>query len=381
MIPKAPPGLLRRFTPARALGLALLAVGLLAIGENRTEADESLWIGAVLAASGVVGLFGRDTIGRRRWVETLAVLVLVLAGAELAVRRESALAQQDFADRQMRFVEDAELKYEFKPGIACGEAKLNDLGMLDVPRVLEKPEGTLRVACLGDSVGGDCQLARTNACAALEEELSKALGGRKVESLNFSVPGYNTMQEARALEAKAMAFQPDAIVVLYVLNDPFPDLAMVQHLPGHFKFEHLLYFGSMTALGRRFPSLDPTISGLVKLHDLERAWKGVVVEGFSRIQAQAAPRSLPVVVAIFPLFIEPPPPPLAAVYEKVAAEGRRHGFTSIDLVREVYAGEPLTAFLKPSRDIIHPTARAHRLAAQAIARALVDARPAWKTTP
>lgn len=368
-----------RLTPGRALALALVGVGLAVVSANTSEADESLWLGAALAATGLGALLARETASRRRWLEMLAVLVLVLGGAEVAVRRESAAAQRDYANRQMRFVDDPELKYEFRPATKCGDGAINERGMLDLPRTLEKPEGTLRVVCLGDSVGGDCSLPRTNACAALEEELSLALGGRKVETLNFSVPGYNTMQEARALETKAMAFQPDAIVVLYVLNDPYPELAMVQHLPGHLKFEHLLYFGTLTALGRVVPSLDPTIRGLAALHDRPRAWETVLVRGFDRIEAQASPGGLPVVLSIFPLFIEPRPKLLDGVYEKVATEGRRHGFVPIKLGPDVYGAEPLTAFLKPSRDIIHPDARAHRLAARAIARALAEARPAWKT--
>ena len=37
--------------------------------------------------------------------------------------------------------------------------------------------------------------------------------------LNFGVPGYNLEQEIEALRAKALAFSPDLVVVLFCLND------------------------------------------------------------------------------------------------------------------------------------------------------------------
>ena len=152
-----------------------------------------------------------------------------------------------YADRLMRFVDDPVLRYEMQPATSCGEGTTNALGMLDGPREPTKPPGTLRVACLGDSVGGDCSLPRDNACAALERVLRDVRGGRPTEVLNFSVPGYNTLQEARALELKASAFAPDVVVVLYVVNDAYPDLAISHYLPGKLKFQHLIYSGLRVA--------------------------------------------------------------------------------------------------------------------------------------
>src|SRR5439155_5307752 len=110
-----------------------------------------------------------------------AVLLLVLAGGEVMTRRENGTAADRYANRLMHFVDDPVLRYEFKPNTACGETVTNELGMMDVARRQEKSQGTLRVACLGDSVGGDCFLPRDNACAALERVLRERRGGRPVE--------------------------------------------------------------------------------------------------------------------------------------------------------------------------------------------------------
>ena len=363
-------------SPARALAFALGCAGVGLVLVNRVDPDESRTLGAVFALVGVLGLVRRETMGLARALEATAVSALVLAGGELAVRHENGLAQAAYAERTMHFVDDPVLRYEMRPGTTCGVGTTNARGMLDVPREEAKPAGTLRVACLGDSVGGDCSLPTDNACAALERVLRDARGGRPTEVLNFSVPGYSTLQEARALETKALPFQPDAVVVLYVVNDPYPDLAISHYLPGHLKFEHLLWSGLRFAAFRLFgPSIDPLGGMLTALHEAPRSWDGVVVAGFDRIRAVADARKLPVAVAVFPLFTESPLPGTAAIYAKVAAEAERHGFVGLDLSRAAFAGEPVSALLKPSRDMIHPNARAHRLAAEAIAKALVAARP------
>lgn len=367
-------------SPARALAVLLAATGAALLWINRVEPDESRTLGAALLLIAVVALAARETAGRARALEAVAVLVLVLAGGECAVRRENAIAARAYADRLMRFVDDPELRYEMKPGVSCGAGTTNALGMLDGPREPANPDGALRVACLGDSVGGDCSLPRDNACAALERALTEARGGRPTEVLNFSVPGYNTLQEARALELKAAAFAPDVVVVLYVVNDPYPDLAISHHLPGKLKFTHLIYSGLRVAAWRLFgPVVDPFGGQLRDFYASPRAWDGVVVAGFERIRAAAAARGLPVVVAVFPLFIEEPLAEHVAIYPQVVREAERNGFIGVDLAQAAYADLPLAALLKPSRDIIHPNAHAHELAARAIARALLAAHPELAT--
>jgi lysophospholipase L1-like esterase len=353
----------------------LAAAGLAVLWVNRIDPDESRVLGAVLVFVGGAGLLLRSQVVGRI-VEAVAVLVLVLLGAEGMLRRENAIAAKAYDERTMHFVADPLLRYEFQPSLACNKSVTNSLGMLGPLRSQEKPPGTLRVACLGDSVGGDCSLPQENACAALESILRERRGGKPVEVLNFSVPGYNTLQEARALELKALPFSPDVVVVLYVVNDPYPDLAVSHFLPGHFKFEHLLAGGARMAAARIAPfDVDPFGGLFEQLHKDPRSWNGVVVAGFDRIRAVADERHLPVVVAVFPLFLERTSPETRAIYVKVAREAVAHGFIGIDLSQTAYKGMPTAALLKPSRDSIHPNALAHHLAATAIADALLAQHP------
>jgi hypothetical protein len=76
------------------------------------------------------------------------------------------------------------------------------------------------------------------------------------------------------------------------------------------------------------------------------------------------------VVAVWPLFIPGAHPEYHAIYERVAREAEAHGFIAVILADAAFKDAPLESLLKPSRDPIHPNAHAHRLAAEAIARAL-----------
>jgi hypothetical protein len=365
-----------RPSPVRVLAVSLAIVGAVVLWANRVDPDESRSFGVVLALLGVLGMSLRETSGLRHVLEGVAVVILVLASGEVTMRHENAIAARAYADKTMHFVDDPVLRYEMKPDLPCDRGVTNSFGMLDPPRVLAKPSDTLRVACLGDSVGGDCSLPTDNACAALESALRDARGGKPVEVLNFSVPGYNTLQEARALEVKALRFAPDIVVVLYVINDPYPDLAISHFLPGHFKFEHLLASGAELAAWKIVgPPLDPIGGMLERLHETPRSWDGVVVRGFDRIRAVADERHMPVVVAVFPLFIEHPSPRARGVYTKVVHEAEAHGFIGIDLLEVAFKNEPLASLLKPSQDLIHPNARAHHLAAAAIGEALLAHHP------
>ena len=79
-----------------------------------------------------------------------------------------------------------------------------------------------RVAVLGDSIAFGYWVSDEQGFARqLETLLERRAGpaGGRVEVLNFGVPGYNLEQEIEALRAKALAFSPDLVVVLFCLND------------------------------------------------------------------------------------------------------------------------------------------------------------------
>jgi lysophospholipase L1-like esterase len=114
---------------------------------------------------------------------------------------------------------DPALIWEYRPyGKAQGVAT-NRYGFREVDYVTPlKPQGTERVAFIGDSVtlGTDVTPEETFVARV---GASAAAAGRNAQTLNFGVDGYNALQIRELLAAKVLAFQPDQVVYVLCLND------------------------------------------------------------------------------------------------------------------------------------------------------------------
>ncbi len=97
------------------------------------------------------------------------------------------------------------------------EVNVNAAGFRDVERELEKPAGTKRVLLLGDSVTWGWGVGEEDRFGEmLDEQL-----GADVEVLNLACPGYGTDQQYWTLLERGLAYDPDVVVLSFVLNDVF----------------------------------------------------------------------------------------------------------------------------------------------------------------
>jgi lysophospholipase L1-like esterase len=115
-----------------------------------------------------------------------------------------------------------ELIYELKPNLDCvyrgARFQTNSHGFRDREWTIDKPAGSLRIACVGDSL---LVAPWVEVDAGYARVLERLLDGeaRRLEVMNFGVPGYNTCQEAALLRDRAASFSPDVVIVGYVGND------------------------------------------------------------------------------------------------------------------------------------------------------------------
>lgn len=115
--------------------------------------------------------------------------------------------------------------YELKPnqaGLFEGKrVEINSAGCRGRESAREKPAGVFRIAGLGDSVMFGWGVGQEDAYLAVLEERLNGLPGEhpEFEVLNFAVPGYNTAIEAAVFEHKALAFDPDLVILQFVNND------------------------------------------------------------------------------------------------------------------------------------------------------------------
>ncbi len=170
--------------------------------------------------------------------------------------------------------------------------------------------GAPRVLLLGDSVvfglGAPDPFAPGAALARVFRDT--------IRVLNAGVIGYATGQQARWLTARGGALAPDAVVVVYCLNDPLPtphpadalqreaDLPPVRWAVARIERHSALAFHTVR-LGRRFAAATGLTASpadaLVALHD-GPAWAAVEA-GLTQIRDWGAARGVPVGIVVVPL--------------------------------------------------------------------------------
>lgn len=260
------------------------------------------------------------------------------------------------------------LDYELRPGVrsqAHGvRVETNAHGMRDRERTIEKPPGVVRVAAVGDSFTFGFGVPAEDAWPAVLERLlneARESGARPAEVLNFGVGGYSTRDEALVVRERVLAFQPDAIVLGYVCNDPETDpiqpLHAFYHEPDWWQGWHLLRLAAQaknTADIRRHGGGDY----VAYLHRGPK-WQ-TVLDGFDAIAAATRARAVPVVVALFPMAGD--------LREQVERAARDRGFLVVRVPGET---DPSIPAELPDG---HPNAYGHRRTAETLRDALLAER-------
>lgn len=337
-------------------------------------------------------------------------LLLALAAAELLVRAAGVAPEISPVRRgRIQLSDNPRLVFEPVPGMVVEEAGLwegyagraNRLGYRSPERPAAKPPGTYRIVVLGDSIaeGLGVDDVEDTFPARLERRLRDE--GRPVEVLNFAVTGYNTAQEVETLAARALAFEPDLVLLAYCLNDrrpPDPRLvaALVEAAarPGAVApsavagiqrtllasaLYRLVWLRFATPPEVELPAgVDPEAPPPRPDQIAERYEDGVPVAGPAAVEAAfarlagiaereaAAGRPFAVAVVVFPYLKQLFRDPYADHHAHVRSLAERHRFAHLDLGDAFRAcqgasDEPLAL------DRYHPTAAGHACAAEAIA--------------
>jgi lysophospholipase L1-like esterase len=157
---------------------------------------------------------------------SLPLTVLLLIVVELALRPYASLGH-----RTTLFVRDPELGWRMRPGAehAWGGVpiRINDKGLRGPERPYAKPAGVRRILFLGDSVTFGFRLAHDEETFPQRvEALCNANRPATVEVVNAGVDGYSPWQELAYLRSEGLHYEPDLIVVSFILNDVTEKLAL-----------------------------------------------------------------------------------------------------------------------------------------------------------
>lgn len=245
----------------------------------------------------------------------------------------------------------------------------------------KKPAGTYRIVGIGDSHMFGWGISQGQDFLALLEESLNRDSPVAVEVLNFAVPGYNAAMEVAALEHRALAYDPDLIVIHFVGNDmelpqfmqpsPSTPLRMRMGWLGDLRLAHLL----SNALAK------PADDVLVRRDRAEEEIRDAAsaqytdmlgLEGYRRAMARladvSAERSIPVVMLVLGTKGRRAIP---------TGEAARHGFILVDahpcfvdyLEQEGIGWDQFSPTFKVRGDG-HPNATAHRQYAKCLHQAV-----------
>lgn len=96
----------------------------------------------------------------------------------------------------------------------------NSLGLRDDEFPIQKPEGEIRILCLGDSFTFALGVRFEDLYVQiLERLLAERHPSHRFQVINAGVAGYNTTQELIFLQADGLRYEPDLIVVGFYWND------------------------------------------------------------------------------------------------------------------------------------------------------------------
>ncbi len=177
--------------------------------------------------------------GSKKTVFSLVAAVLILASLEGAARL-LLLAIGPPKRNTARFVSgavwahernpihmvDRELFWKLVPGHSSGQVVINQEGFRSKERTRPKPDGTLRIVVLGDSVTFGFNVAEKETYAyKLAQYLSDrsfqrpGWRYRRTEVINAGVPGYSSWQGRKLYEMVVRGYEPDLVIAMFGYND------------------------------------------------------------------------------------------------------------------------------------------------------------------
>ena len=104
--------------------------------------------------------------------------------------------------------------------VALARVQYNVHGHRDIERSITRPANTKRILVLGDSFA-EAMVSPVEEVHAsvLERRLNQFYPKTSFEVINMGVYAYNTCQELMQLEAEGLQYDPDAVIVIYTMDD------------------------------------------------------------------------------------------------------------------------------------------------------------------
>lgn len=248
------------------------------------------------------------------------------------------------------------------------DPRINNAGHRDTDFLIEKPNNTLRIALLGDSVAyGFGVPVEATFADRLEQSLST--DARPVEVYNFAVSGYGTESHRRLFDTKIKAYKPDVLLLAYVLNDPLPNNLIVTVLKDLMKtgkfYEDLsakTQFGAWLYLQyHNYNDQQKTHRNYESIFEDDKTW-GVLNTHLAHFKQEMDGKFAVVTV---PLLLDYENYRFASIHQQLISAMSEQNIPALDLL-EAYSAHDYMALRIHPQDNTHPNELGHEIAAKEI---------------
>ncbi|HLA78106.1 MAG TPA: SGNH/GDSL hydrolase family protein [Vicinamibacteria bacterium] len=259
-------------------------------------------------------------------------------------------------------------------------------GYRDLERTIPKPPGVRRIVSLGDSFAWGASVEFED---AYPQRLERGLSRRRQEPwevVNLALPGMNTVDQAAQLADEGLAYQPEAVVLGYVLNDSedaaaaetrrAEDWLAARRAPPGGVFNRSALFRLVQ--GRLWATAENRrrVNGYRSMFAETAPGWIASQQALKTLGARCRERGVPLLLAVFPLFGNPLDEsyPFSEIHSRVAAAGAAAGAKVVDLL-PAYRGLKWEILVVDGVDDEHPNEIAHRIAANRLLKELDQVLP------
>jgi hypothetical protein len=272
---------------------------------------------------------------------------------------------------------------------------INSRGYRDLERAVPKPDGVRRVVCLGDSFTWGVGVLFDDAWPQRVERGLSRERGETWEAVVLAEPGLGAVQSVSRLDSEGFAYGPDVVVLGWVLNDSEDEDAAEARRAADWVEEaerEPSALGSLLDRSALVRLVRKRVRATMENRERIRNYRSMYADDYPGwVVAQKALRTMgglcrsrgvPLVVAIFPLFGNPLDDryPFAREHAKVAQAAAEAGAKVADLLPQFRGLRWELLVVDGPRDE-HPNEIAHRIAAQAIERAIDEVVPREAPAP
>lgn len=282
--------------------------------------------------------------GWNRLLRALALvgfqILIVLILLEIGARLFDPLGISYYPETARFFdtmIHEEPISYRLKPRLDedfhHARYQVNSIGLRGPEIPTPKPTGESRILWLGDSIVFGIGVDYENTIPANVERMANE--NTRVDKycvVNMGVPSYNTEQELIQLETVGLGLQPDAVMLLFALNDieakgwVFDKRAswMADFAQRSYALSTLFV---LSRLARQSSGADAALIQMDNYEETNPRWRAIA-DSLARIKQICDQRSIPFIVLVQGSVEDVP-------YNMVAAEGRKDGFEVYGLRPEI----------------------------------------------